>query len=334
MTSIPRTASTTQSGIRPVNLRTDILPLADLIEVTFADRMDESGRASLREMRGYSRWGKGFGLIPRLNELILGISMGYVWEEAGHIVGNVSIYPARWHKDLGATYLIANVGVHPDYQRRGIATKLMLASMETIRQRGGKQVILQTDFDNLSAKMLYENLGFVTEQAFTTWKRGSMIPKPAPMPKSEVYITRPRNHDWRAEMALIEQVRPQDKGGVGWLRPIHRNLVHQTWWRQILSAFSMSKMERLIIRSEDGKAVLATLWIEEKFASSTHLTLFTHPDYQGLYDELLLNSILQRPTRSSMRIEHPHDDTLTHDLLEKYRFTPKRTVWHMRWDVE
>lgn len=43
--------------IRPVNLRTDLPTLADLIELVFAPTMDESGRAAIREMRYMSRMG-------------------------------------------------------------------------------------------------------------------------------------------------------------------------------------------------------------------------------------------------------------------------------------
>ena len=39
-------------GLRPVNVRTDLAQLADLMEITFHDTMDESGRAAIRERDG------------------------------------------------------------------------------------------------------------------------------------------------------------------------------------------------------------------------------------------------------------------------------------------
>jgi hypothetical protein len=63
-------------GLRSVNLRTDLGELADLIELVFADSMDENGRAAIREMRYLSHLGAGLALVGRLNEMMLGISMG------------------------------------------------------------------------------------------------------------------------------------------------------------------------------------------------------------------------------------------------------------------
>ena len=76
----PITAPTfEQDGVRPVNLRTDLRPLADLIELVFADSMDSSGRSAVREMRYLSQLGYGLKLIARMNELALGISLGFVY---------------------------------------------------------------------------------------------------------------------------------------------------------------------------------------------------------------------------------------------------------------
>ena len=130
-------------GVRPVNLRSDLRPLADLIELVFADSMDNSGRAAVREMRLLSRIGVGLGLLARMNEMALGISMGFVYVKDGRLAGNVSLYPARYPADLGETWILANVGVHPDYRRGGIADALMQASVDMVRQRGATRLVLQ-----------------------------------------------------------------------------------------------------------------------------------------------------------------------------------------------
>ena len=75
-------------GVRPVNLRTDLRPLADLIELVFSDSMDSSGRSAIREMRFLSQMGYGLKLIARMNELALGISLGFVYIMDGKLVGN------------------------------------------------------------------------------------------------------------------------------------------------------------------------------------------------------------------------------------------------------
>ena len=129
MTSVPVQNNARIDGLRPVNLRTDLAQLADLIELVFADSMDQGGRAAVREMRYLSKVGIGISLIPGFNDLTQGINMGYVWIADGKLVGNVSIYPAS--RPNRNTWIIANVGVHPDYQRRGIATGMMEASIDS-----------------------------------------------------------------------------------------------------------------------------------------------------------------------------------------------------------
>ena len=137
LSSQDNTQTPPPGGLHPVKLSRDLADLADLIEIAFADAMDDSGRAALREMRALSKMGAGLDMLGRLNDLAVGISHGYVWIADGKLVGNVSVYPADWPSQLGRAWIIANVAVHPAYQRRGIARRLMQASLEMIQRRGG-----------------------------------------------------------------------------------------------------------------------------------------------------------------------------------------------------
>ena len=90
------------NGLRPINLRTGVSPLADLIELVFADNMDSGGRAALREMRAMSRMGPGLRILSHLNDIAAGVHQGFVWIADGKLVGNVSVYPAQWPAGLGS----------------------------------------------------------------------------------------------------------------------------------------------------------------------------------------------------------------------------------------
>lgn len=318
-------------GMRPVNLRTDLAPLADLIELVFADTMDSNGRAALREMRYLSRLGMGLPLISRMNELATGISLGYVWIEQGRLVGNVSVYPADWPGERNSTWIIANVGVHPDYQRRGIARRLMQASLDMICQKGGHRAILQVDVNNEPAQQLYRDLGFIGERAFTNWRRvgSSNIPDAA---MTSVHITHRRRLGWRDEMALAQQVRPDDRGGLGWMRPLHPSTFRSSLAKTFSDWVNLRSTERLVVRDKDDR-VVAALWITTAVATRTRLTLLCDPAYRGVYDDALINTALQRFGRNPAAIEHPHDDEATNRVLEKYRFKPQRSVLHMRWET-
>ncbi len=336
MTSVPLAdnPASMADGPRPVNLRTDLAPLADLIELVFADSMDQGGRAAVREMRYLSKVGPGLTFIPGLNDLTHGVNMGYVWIIDGQLVGNVSIYPTT--KYPGNTWIIANVGVHPDYQRRGIATRLMHVSMDNIRRRGGQRVVLQVDVANESAQRVYERLGFIHERSWILWRRSSSVRVPPPLDDQSIYITHRRRGEWQAEYALAQRVRPATQGGIGWQRPLMVTQFRKPLLAQINSWVNMRSQERLVIRSDDECQIHAALWIENAvLTSSTQLTLMVDPAYHGNYDVALLNTAIRRyaSRHGSLLIEHPRDETTTSDVLRDYFFRPQREVMHMRWDV-
>ena len=333
--SLQENSTASADGLRPVNLRTDLAPLADLIELVFAESMDQSGMAAVREMRYLSRMGVGLSLLPGMNDLVQGISLGYVWIADGKLVGNVSVYPVRWPPAPGRAWTIANVGVHPDYQRQGIATTLMRAAMDMIRQRDGAVAMLQVDAHNDTAHRIYERLGFVSERTWTVWRRSSSTRAPLPLHHSHVQIVRRRREEWQAEYALAQRLRPAEQGGLGWQRPLHHSQFTRQWWQQLGDLFSMRSIERLVIRSADEQALQAALWVETGFmVSSTQLTLLVDPFYQEEYTRVLLNYITRRhDIRHHLMIEHPSDDTVTTQILREYQFRSQREVIHMRWDV-
>jgi ribosomal protein S18 acetylase RimI-like enzyme len=315
--------------LRPVNLRTDLAPLADLIELVFAPTMDDGGRAAIREMRYLSRVGVGLPMISRLNEMAMGIKMGFVWIQNGQLVGNVSVYPAHIAGGHPNVWIIANVGVHPTYQRHGIARKLMQASLEMLAQKGNQEAILQVDYDNHRAIQLYESLGFQPEGAWTTWRRSALTVAPAPI-DDKVFITRRRASEWQHEMHLAQAVRPDVSGGLGWQRPLTKALFRKSFWGTIGDWLTMNSKERLIVRNEDESAIVASLWVENSLGFyGTKMTLFVHSDYTHVANPLLNNAV-RRFRGSSLSIEHPKDDHYINSLLSHYRFSADRTVYHMR----
>lgn len=329
-----------EQGIRPVNLRTDLAPLADLIELVFADSMDSNGRAALREMRMLSRIGVGLHMLSRVNDTTLGINLGYVWIEDDKLVGNVSVYPARWPTGLGSAWIIANVGVHPDYQRRGIARRLMLASMEMIRERGGQHIVLQVDHHNYRAHQLYQQLGFIDERAWTLWRRSSGGRVSGPLHPLYAQIGYRRPSEWRAEYGLAERTRPFEQGGIGWLRPLHVTYFRPNPLKWLVDLVNLRRTERLVLRSVDTEALCAVMWVESGFASATRLTLMVDPDRadreqetDGQWAEALVNAAVRRFGTETLTIEHPYDDDPINAVLEQYRFVRQRSVIHMRCDL-
>lgn len=326
--------SSTNDGLRPVNLHTDLAPLADLIELAFADSMDSSGRAAVREMRTLSRLRPEFQTLLGVNELVQGISLGYVWVKNGRIVGNVSIYPADIPARLGKTWIIANVAVHPDYRGQGIATQMMRVSLQEIHRQNAR-AILQVDAHNNVARRLYERLGFERERQWTHWRRRAALRVPPATSSQSFYITRRRDDEWRAEYALAERVRPDKLGGIGWQRPLYPGLFRPSLLKRLKNLLSMRSIERLIVRSDTQTEIHASLWIETAFAASTvQLTLMADPEYAGLYDDALINLAIRRfGTRNPLQIEHPDDDEWANALFLRLGFQKQRTLLHMRCDA-
>ena len=323
-----------QDGLRPVNLRTDLRQLADLIELVFADSMDSSGRSAIREMRTLSHLSYGLNIIARLNELALGISLGFVYERDGALVGNVSLYPAAFPKDMGDVWILANVAVHPDCQRQGIAGELVDASLDMIRRRGGKLVILQVNYDNQAALRLYESRGFRYERAWQIWRRSGFIGAPLDI-GGEARVSRLRAGEWRAEYELAKAARPNSQGGLGWLKPLHIDDFRMPLRRRLLRLFSLSSLEKRVIRAETGGQILAACWLESAFGGANlRLRFFRADEADGVACAgALIGSVVARQPSSSIVIEHPRDDSAAIEILKGLHFKLQRDLWHMRLDL-
>ena len=326
--------ATDVDGLRPVNMRSDLRPLADLIELVFADSMDQSGRSAIREMRFLSHFGYGLKLIARLNDLALGISLGFVCVINGELVGNVSLYPAGYPKEMGETWILANVAVHPDYRRRGIAQRLVEASVNMIRRRAGARLILQVSGENEAAQRLYERQGFIYERAWRLWRRSGFVRSSGPAAPA-MSVAQLSGREWVKELALAQEARPNARGGIGWLKPVHRSQFHSPAWKRLLRQISMSGLERLVIRDESGEELLASCWLEYAMSvSGVRGWLFASPQIDNrLYAAAMLDYVISRFERSTIHFEHPRDDDSANDLFKQHEFKLSRELWHMRLDL-
>ena len=114
------------AGLRRLDERRDLYAVADLIEMCFSENMDSEGRRYVRELRLNARTAGFWQIMGAFAEPGQNPFHGYVWEESGQLVGNVSLFPfqTQGHR----CYLIANVAVHPDYRGRGIGRALTSAA--------------------------------------------------------------------------------------------------------------------------------------------------------------------------------------------------------------
>lgn len=188
-----------RTGVRAFDPCRDIKPVADLIVLAFSGRVGPDGDVALAEMRRIARWGPLLSWLywPRTSGAK--VPPGFVWIEQGRVVGNVSLRrAAEW-----GGFVVGNVAVHPDWQRKGIASALMEAALEAVSARGGRWVGLEVRADNQVAGRLYAQLGF-REVGRTLY-----MLRPAGLPWAENISLHPalRRGRSRDSVALIDLVR-------------------------------------------------------------------------------------------------------------------------------
>jgi aminoglycoside 6'-N-acetyltransferase I len=84
----------------------------------------------------------------------------------GQVVGMASAVECL-HPDKLPQLFINEVGVSPEYRRRGIGRRLVLALMDLGRERGCEAAWVGTEADNLPARACYRSLpGASAPQAF------------------------------------------------------------------------------------------------------------------------------------------------------------------------
>ncbi len=199
MASIPiSTRIEAHPSLRPLNILRDLPAVADLIELCFSNTMDTEGQRYVQDMR---RAGRDDGFLRWATKVAESTSLpltGYVWEEDGRIVGNASLVPFR--QNGRRIYLIANVAVHPDFRRHGIARALTGRALQHSRQHKVSAVWLHVRDDNPGAIQLYADLGFREHARRTSWQAGG-LQAASKLPGDLTVTTRlprywPQQQDW------------------------------------------------------------------------------------------------------------------------------------------
>jgi predicted GNAT family acetyltransferase len=146
---------------------------------------------------------------------------GYVWEEGGKIIGNVSlVFQVHQGRKLA---LIANVATHPNYRRHGIGRTLTERAVLGARQKGAREIWLQVRDDNPTAIGIYADLGFVERARRTTYHSRSALTNAAPTPGEspasppadapQISISRPAARHWKSQRAWLQRAHPDE---IGW----------------------------------------------------------------------------------------------------------------------
>lgn len=105
-----------------------------------------------------------------LEPLLADSAIGDVWvAEDGSIVGYLVITWGWGIESGGREALIDEIFIASDYRNQGLASALVVASLERAKDLGTKAVFLETEAENPDSRKLYERLGFKVESS--VWMR-------------------------------------------------------------------------------------------------------------------------------------------------------------------
>jgi GNAT superfamily N-acetyltransferase len=245
--------------LRPLNVRRDLASVADLIDLCFAQYMDAEGRAYVRHIRRAAQDFRYLSWTSGAHEHVSVPLHGYVWEEDNRIVGNLTLIPfffkGKW------LYLIANVAVHPDFRRRGIARQLTERALKHIEDHGACEAWLQVRQDNTPAYDLYISLGFQERAWRATW-HSILPPPPAPVLSEPVTVQARQKGDWPEQLKWLEATYPPE---VAWNLSFSAGRLKPSFWQNMMHFFNGGQIEHWAVCLNDELIGVVT-WEPTHFA--------------------------------------------------------------------
>ena len=314
-------ATDVSSPIRPINMTRDMQAVMRLLNRVFSPTLDQEGRRALNSMSNQP------SLTHRIQQFGSKVAPGFIWEQGGTLIGNVSVIPTRDKSRV----IIANVAVHEKYRRRGIAQALMEATLDHLEQRDIRTVMLQVDVDNDGAARLYRHLGFRTLGSTTYWRAASGTLRE--IATSADYTVRPlRGHEHAKAFRLDRNSFPAD---LNWPDPVSSKTYRGSLWRSLDNFLNGRSEEHWVIDDGHGDLLaLGSIWGD--WGRPYRITLRVHPDYQQELTRPLFAKISRRLgylRRRHASVEHIYQDELTGHLLNAANFQPKRHLTTMRLDL-
>ncbi len=300
--------------------------MAKLLRIAFQDELGQREVAWLQEMETLGALSPLAWFVGQVSNALGGVLTGFVWEENGRIVGNVTI--SRLSAD---NWLISNVAVHPDYRRRGVARRLMEAALDWIRDRDARWVLLQVRHDNVAAKTLYLDLGFVvvdTTMEMRCWGIQEVVPVPLP---AEHRLRSWQVKDGPRVFALAQEVIPELAQEI---TPLRRQDYEASWVSlligQVTRFLGLSTTLRWVVEKNSDQQLVATLKVRAGYRHHG-IDLMVHPRARGRLEKSLVSRGLAalRGRRGDVHTQVDATHTAAVEVLEEYGFEEIRTLDRM-----
>jgi ribosomal protein S18 acetylase RimI-like enzyme len=312
----------------------DLAGVAKLIQDAFADELDRTGQAALREMRNMSRLGPLLWWLDRASAEFNELLSGFVWVEEGQIVGNVTLSRAT---PGSSRWIISNVAVAEPYRGRGIARALMDAALALIHEWGGRVAALQVRDNNRAAVHLYQSMGF-RETFGTAYLQLDRVPPVTPLPLVAGRL-RPRRFDSADAHMEYELARVATPEAVQIDHPVRMTryrlgVEHRLadWMRQLVGG---GPTLRLVV--DAGDYLAATVIAETgAWGGEGHVFLTVHPVWRGQVEQQLVSHALhhlRRWPRRAVQVRHSTYHPEGIEAFVRFGFREVRTLLWMRRDL-
>ena len=312
-TSLPKEK---KGKLRPLNVLLDLPKVAKLVDLCFHKNTGDKEKRYLQQTRADSP--KSRYLSWASNSLPL---KGYIWQEQKEIVGNISIIPFRKGKE--DVILLANIAVHPDYRRMGIARQLTQKGIEYARQRGATSIWLHAKEDDLGAVKLYKKLDFHLHSRRTTWVANTKLQAQKKHPNT---IITPRTaHFWEAQNTWLNRSYPAE---ITWYKMPDWQIFKPGLKYWLYRFFVEGNIRQWAVQ-KDGELQAVLTWIGTHTRRAP-LWLATAPqaNAESLSDLLLHVRLHLKSRKQVLTIDYPAGEFTT--AFEQAGFIARRTLLWMR----
>ncbi len=318
-----------QQGVRPFDIGRDLRPVARLIAIAFADELDESGEAALRELRILGHMSGLIRLLTRSTGELQDVFNGFVWIEEGQLIGNVTVQRAS---NSSGRWQIANVAVLPQYRGRGISRSLMETALAYVQEMGGSWAVLQVRANNSVARGLYERMGF-EEMGGSTEMVASRPPKDVPEPPDAAL----QPFSGADSQMLYELATSQQTAESQWWRAVRKMDFDVSLEQRLGEWFSdvigREQVYRRAVREYKGRFEAAVRLKARRWHGVHEIDLWSRPDSTNAHQRLLIQWALARlegypvwPVRVSLST----NQTEAKAALLEYGFEERHTLLTMR----
>ena len=326
MSDIPYSSLEASKHIRSLDLTRDLYQIADLIEMSFPLHKDRDGQIYLRQLRKSARDMHFLRWLSSMADLSGDRVAGFVWEEDGKIIGNLSLVP--FMENGKKIHLIANVAVKPEHRRRGIGRALTIRAVDILRRKHEPRVWLQVRKQDMGAQELYRSVGFVDRFRRTTWRvKPIQLHTTKELGLDEITVRKRNDADWASQRGwLIPAYPPQMR----WNLPVNFHQFEAGPLQEIKNFLDGVNLRHWAI--ERLGVCQAVLTWQKTNTYANNLWLAHSPDLEPPVLEAALPEILSR-----LRRRHPLaldlEEGLYSQSLEYLGFKVFRTLIWMSNDL-